>query len=291
MDQFREQYLDVEGRRTRILRGGRSGALTTVFVHGGTPGVTPFCSGSFIWGAAPARFAESRDVVVIDLPGAAGTDFGSEALTMTVLSRHVLSVLDGLGVQAADYVGHDLGGLIGIDLALSNSTRLRSLAVVASATAAPTADGLDNLLLLSPPAPLWGRDSQAWALDRLSYAHHHIDGALLDACVAAGQSAPHREAVKSMRDAHASVFAPSVARTKYSLWEACRNDGVRVPTQIVWGSHDPASSREQAFVLFTVIAKRQPATQFHVINRSGNFPFREQPETFHHVVSAFHEGL
>jgi hypothetical protein len=64
-----------------------------------------------------------------------------------------------------------------------------------------------------------------------------------------------------------------------------------VPTQIVWASHDPATSREQAYVLFKTISEKQTATQMHVINRSGSFPFREQPEAFHHVISAFQEGV
>ncbi|MGB7099862.1 MAG: hypothetical protein WBD95_14000 [Xanthobacteraceae bacterium] len=52
---------------------------------------------------------------------------------------------------------------------------------------------------------------------------------------------------------------------------------VPVPTQIVWASHDPATTREAGFVLFDVISGKQKATQFHVINRAGSFPFREQP--------------
>ena len=34
-----------------------------------------------------------------------------------------------------------------------------------------------------------------------------------------------------------------------------------VPTQIVWASHDPATSRDQAYVLFKTIAEKQTATQ------------------------------
>jgi pimeloyl-ACP methyl ester carboxylesterase len=291
MQGFRARYLDVAGRKTHILRGGRSDALNTIFVHGGIPGVTPYCSGSFMWGRTPSLFADQRDVICIDLPGCSGTEFGSEALTLPDLRQHVLDVMDALDIHKADYVGHDLGGLVGIEMALSAPSRMRSLSIVASAMSAPTADGLDNLLLVSPPQPLWGAGSQVWALDRLSYAHQHIDRALVDACVAAAEQAPHQDAVKSMRQTYASAFAPSVASTKYRLWEACRNDGVIVPVQIVWGSHDPTTTRENGVVLFNAIAKKQSATQFHLVNRSGHFPFREQPEAFHHIVAAFQEGL
>jgi 2-hydroxy-6-oxonona-2,4-dienedioate hydrolase len=161
--------------------------------------------------------------------------------------------------------------------------------VVSSAMTAPTADGLDNILLAAPPAPLWGRESQAWVFERLSYGHGHITPALLDACVAAGEGEAHRKSVEMAKSGNA--LAASMAKTRCALWDACRNKGIPVPTQIVWASHDPATTRDQAYVLFRTIAEKQTATHMHVINRSGSFPFREQPAAFHHVVSAFQDGV
>ena len=66
---------------------------------------------------------------------------------------------------------------------------------------------------------------------------------------------------------------------------------VPVPTQIVWASHDRATTREASFVLFDVISGKQKATQFHVINHAGSLPFREQPAAFHHIVASFGEGV
>ncbi len=159
---------------------------------------------------------------------------------------------------------------------------------MASQWSPPRGDGLDNLLLVSPPPPMWGRESQGWALERLSYSHAHIDAALLDACVKASEGAAHQDAIKQMREHYGRTFAPGMGTTRYRLWEACRGDGFKVPTQIVWASHDPSVfARRRVFVLYDVIARKQPAAHFHVINRAGNFPFREEPAVFHHVVSAF----
>jgi 2-hydroxy-6-oxonona-2,4-dienedioate hydrolase len=288
---LREQILDVGGRRSRILRGGKANAPAAIFIHGGIPGVTPFCSGAHIWGDTLDAFAATRDVIALDLPGSGGTALGSDPLTVDVIGRHVLGVLSALSVSSVDVVGHDLGGLIGLWLALEEPGKLRGLSIVASPVSAPSGDGLDNLLLVSPPQPLYSHESQDWALDRLSYSHAHVTATLLDACVAAGEGEPHRAAAGMMKEHYARTFMPSVNRTKYRLWEACRNDGVRVPVQLVWASHDPASSREAGFALFNAIAPRQPAAQFHLINRAGSFPFREQPESFHHVVAAFQEGV
>lgn len=66
---------------------------------------------------------------------------------------------------------------------------------------------------------------------------------------------------------------------------------VPVPTQIVWASHHRATAREASFVLFDVIASKQKVTQFHVINRAGSLPSREQPAAFRYIVVSFGEGV
>jgi pimeloyl-ACP methyl ester carboxylesterase len=78
---------------------------------------------------------------------------------------------------------------------------------------------------------------------------------------------------------------------KARLYELCRERGYPVPAQIVWGTHDPLGSFDQGLWLFRLIAQKQRVAQFHAINRAGALPFREEPEAFHQVVSAFLEAL
>lgn len=288
---LQELTINVAGVTTRILRDGRAGGPATMFLHGGIPGVTPFCSGTHIWGNSLARFLEDRDTIVPDLPGSGGTLQASGPLTVDVLARHVVDLMSALSIETVDIVGHDLGGLVGVLTALTHPARIRSLSIVASPMSAPTGDGLDSILFLSPPQPPWSRESQAWALERLSYVHTHIDAPLLDACVAASEGEAHRRAMDYMHHHYVRTFGPSVARTRYLLWETCRNNGVQVPVQIVWASHDPAVSREAGFVLFSTLARKQRAAQMHVINRAGSLPFRDQPAAFHHIVSSFQTGV
>ena len=285
-----EEIIQVSGRPARLLRGGSKSAPATVFVHGGLPGITPYCSGAYVWGGVLQRFMTDRQVIALDLPGNGGTAMTPEPLSVDVIGRFILAALDTLGIDACDLVVHDTSGIAGLWLALEAPKRLRSLSIVASQIATPQGDSLDNLLLLSPPAPLWGRDSQMWAFDRLSYSHLHLDPALVKACDAAAAGEPHRQAVAAA-ETTSKAFAKSVGVTKYRLWETVRGEGIRVPVQFVWGSHDPAAPREGGYVMFTAVARKQTACQFHMLNRAGSFPFREQPLAFHHVVSAFHAGI
>jgi pimeloyl-ACP methyl ester carboxylesterase len=291
MGALQEQAISVDGQTARLLRGGRSGAPAALFLHGGIPGITPFCGGSHIWGDSLNHSVNDRDVLAPDLPGSGGTAQSDAPLTIDALGRFSAALLKANSIEAADVVGHDVGGLVGIWMALHEPSRVRSLSIVASPMSAPTGDAVDDVVLASPPLPRWSRESQAWAIERLSYSHMHIDPRLLDACVAASTGEAHRKAAESMASHFAKSFAPSMNRTKALLWEVCRNAGLQVPTQIVWSNNDPAASREAGYVLFDIIARCQKAAQMHVINRAGSFPFREQPRAFHHIVASFGEGV
>jgi pimeloyl-ACP methyl ester carboxylesterase len=292
MTTLKAETVQVQGLPTRVLRRGRRGAPAALFVHGATPGVTPYCGGAHLWGGVLDRFAEERQVVVPDLPGSGGTGLPSGAFAFDALVAHVDALIGALELRDVHLVGHDLGGLIGLVLAMDKPERLASVSVVASAMSAPQGDSLDDLVFQSPPPPRWSRGSQAWALERVSYSHFPLDAALLDACTAAAEGPAHRAAVEAMAgDGYGRRFVPSMTRAKMRLWEKARTDGIAVPVQLVWGSHDPTTSEERGAVLFATLAARQTAVHYHLINRAGNLPFRDQPEMFHHVVAAFQDGV
>lgn len=303
-----QETIPVSGVTTRVLRGGGGGsdAAALVFIHGGVPGVTPYANGTHIWGDCLTRFAGEGPVIALDLPGSGGTMLPTGAdLSIGMLAKHVRDTLNTLGISRAHLVGHDIGGVVALDLACDASTDsadaqgkpnakntlVAAVSVVASVAAAPTGDGVENLTFAHPPPPLWGRDSQQWALERISYSHHHIDAALLNACVAAAQGAPHSAAMAAMaKGAHAEQFAPSLTKAKMRFYEITRGAGLAMPVQVIWGTHDPLGTIDHGMWLYRIVAKRQAAAHFHLINRAGALPFREEPDAFHQVLAAFHDA-
>jgi pimeloyl-ACP methyl ester carboxylesterase len=293
MTTLKEETVQVGGTSTRLLRGGPKSAPAALFLHGGTPGVTPFCAGAHLWGSALERFLGERQVVAPDLPGSGGTAVpASGALTFDGLATHASGLMDALELRDVHIVGHDLAGLIALFLAMEQPQRFASISVVASAISAPQGDSLDDLVFADPPTPLWSRLSQKWALERLCYSHYAVDDALVDACVAAAEEAAHQGAIALLGgDTYGRGFEAAATRAKMRLWELLRTTGLKVPVQLVWGSHDPTTTRERGATLYSALAERQTATHFHVVNRAGNLVFRDQPEAFHHVVAAFQDGV
>jgi pimeloyl-ACP methyl ester carboxylesterase len=242
-----------------------------VFIHGGVPGVTPYASGPHIWGPVLERF---RDATAIEITGN----------TVDALAQSARKAIEGKG--KSHLVGHDLGGLLALGLAIEAPQLVSAVTAVASVAASPTGDGVGDFTFAHPPKPLWSRESQRWALERVSYSHHHVDNRLLDACVSAAAKQ------QSMApETYAEQFVPSLMKAKSRLYEVCRTEGIKAPCQVIWGSHDPLATFDQGLWLFRGIAQKQRVAQFHVINRTGALPFREEPAAFHHVVSAFSEGL
>ena len=242
-----------------------------VFIHGGIPGVTPYASGPHIWGSVLKRF---ENAIAIEVSGQ----------TVDAMTQSVRKALEGKG--RCHLVGHDLGGLLAFNVAIESPQLASAVTAVASVAAAPTGDGVPDVTFAHPPKPLYGKASQRWALERISYAHHHVDDALLSECEKAA-----RKQQPITPDAYANEFVPSLMKAKSRFYEVCRTEGIKVPCQIIWGSHDPLGTFDHGLWLFRGVAQKQKAAQFHVINRAGALPFREEPVAFHQVLAAFADAV
>jgi pimeloyl-ACP methyl ester carboxylesterase len=242
-----------------------------VFIHGGVPGVTPYASGPHIWGSVLSKF---DGAIAIEVKGQ----------TVDALTQSVRQAIEGKG--RCHLVGHDLGGLLAFNVAIEAPQMVSAVTAVASVAAAPTGDGVPDVTLAHPPKPLYGKESQRWALERVSYSHHHIDEGLLGECEKAA-----RKQHPITPEALANDFVPSLMKAKSRFYEVCRSEGIKVPCQIIWGSHDPLGTLDHGLWLFRGVAQKQRAAHFHVINRAGALPFREEPAAFHQVVSAFADAV
>ncbi|HLG84524.1 MAG TPA: pyrimidine utilization protein D [Bradyrhizobium sp.] len=103
-------YYEVHGRGTPILLSAGMGG-----------------SGSF-WQPQLAALARHHQVILYDHVGTGRSARGERSIAG--MADDVVSVLDAAGVDAAHLVGHAIGGIVGLELAIRHPGRLRSLAVV-----------------------------------------------------------------------------------------------------------------------------------------------------------------
>lgn len=109
------QYYDIQGAGPPLL---------LVAGMGGTANY---------WAEQVAHFSRSRTVITYDQRGT-GRSSHEPVASIEQLRDDLLALLDGLGMDSVDYLGHSTGGNIGQIIAIENPGRLRKLVIYASTT-------------------------------------------------------------------------------------------------------------------------------------------------------------
>ena len=125
------ETLEVEGQRIRYLGLGEGDGTPIVFIHG-------FGGDLNNWQFNQEALAAGRTTYALDLPGHGGStkDLGADA-DAGGLAGAVLGFMDAKGIDRAHLVGHSLGGVIALDLALNHPGRVRSVTAICSAGLGP----------------------------------------------------------------------------------------------------------------------------------------------------------
>lgn len=238
------RFVDLETPpvRTHVFESGRAdGDPPLVFVHGSD------AFGAFL---APlvAQFDDAR-VVGFDRPGYGLSDpfVYTEGDFRRTLVETVEGVVDDLGAERVDLVGHSMGGHAGVRFALQRPERVRRLITVGAIPGFPGTKPPFPIRLLT--VPVLGRliqrlqkPSRETVLDvaeifgeRAAIQEHP---ALIEAIVAHVSDPASAEAGFSEFNAIGSIrgWRPSVRLREDDL------SGLEPPTLVIWGDRDPLGS-------------------------------------------------
>lgn len=119
---FREERVASGGRHTRALVGGDGPPV--VLLHG-----WPMTSLEWRF-VAPALAAGGRRAVAVDLPGLGGSGPASDGYDTVAVASDILTAADALGIGRFALVGHDVGGMVAVSLALAAPERVTALCCV-----------------------------------------------------------------------------------------------------------------------------------------------------------------
>jgi pimeloyl-ACP methyl ester carboxylesterase len=78
------------------------------------------------------RFARTRRVIAIEAQGHGHTADRDGSITLERMAADVVGVLDHLGVERADLVGHSVGGMTAVGVAVAHPARVRTLTVLSA---------------------------------------------------------------------------------------------------------------------------------------------------------------
>lgn len=103
-----------------------SGSKTLVIVHG-------LASNAGFWREVIPQLSKDYRLIVVDLPGYGKSQKGELPIGMQYYADVVAKLVDDLQLKNVSYVGHSMGGQIGITLALSHPEKIDKLVLAATA--------------------------------------------------------------------------------------------------------------------------------------------------------------
>ena len=242
-------YAEVDGCKTRLRRGGTGAPL--LFLHGanGAPVVMPFME----------KLAQRFDVLVPEHPGYGKSDEPEWLENIHDLAYFYLDFLKALSLSNVTLVGTSMGGWIAMEMAVRDTSRIKSLVLVSPAGV--TAPGLRaaDIFLMAP--------------------EEAVRNLFVDRKLAEARLAQPEDIDISLKNRHT---------TARLAWEPRLHDPflpkwlhrIDVPVKLVWGRED----RILPVGLAEVLAQRIPGAQVHILENCGHLPHAEKPDEFVDIV-------
>lgn len=116
----RHRFVTARGVRVHVAEAGADSAPAVVLLHG-------FPQHWYVWRQVMADLAADRHVIAVDLPGFGWSDPAAHGYSTAQRVRDLVALLDELGIDEADLVGHDWGARLAFRVALDAPARVRRL--------------------------------------------------------------------------------------------------------------------------------------------------------------------
>ncbi|HET9350462.1 MAG TPA: alpha/beta hydrolase [Burkholderiales bacterium] len=246
---FADGYVEVDGCKTHLRRGGRGEPL--LFLHGanGAPVVLPFME----------KLAQRFDVLIPEHPGYGKSDEPEWLENIHDIAYFYLDFLKQLNLKNVTVVGSSMGGWIAMEMAVRDTSRLKSL--VLSSPAGITAPGVRaaDIFLMAP--------------------EEMVRNLFVDQKLAEARLAQPEDVDISLKNRHT---------TARLAWEPRLHDPylpkwlhrIDVPVKIVWGRQD----RILPVAFVDVYRKLLPKADISIIENCGHLPHAERPDEFVKII-------
>lgn len=246
---FSDTYIEVDGCRTHLRRGGRGEPL--LYLHGasGAPAVLPFME----------KLASRFDVLVPEHPGYGLSDEPEWLENIHDVAYFYLDFLKQLNLTGVTLVGSSIGGWIALEIAVRDMSRLKSLVLVSPAgIAAPNVQPAD--IFLMPPEDV-------------------VKNLFYDEKLAQARLAQPEDIDISLKNRHTTArlaWEPRLHDPFLTKWL----HRIEIPVKIIWGRHDRIFPVKYVDEFRRVL----PQAQIHIVENAGHLPQAEKPDEFVELV-------
>lgn len=137
---FIDSYIEVNGCRTHLRRGGAGEPLLFLHGAGGAPAIMPFME----------KLAARFDVLVPEHPGYGLSDEPGWLENIHDMAYFYLDFLEALQLSKVTVVGNSMGGWMAMEMAVRSTARLKAVVLVSPAGIRAPGVPPADIFLLSP---------------------------------------------------------------------------------------------------------------------------------------------
>ncbi len=254
-----ESEVTVAGHTIRVLRGGSGPTMLYLHGAGGLGGWAPYMDG----------LAASFDLIVPEHPGFGAGEDPPWLDTIHDEAYFYLGFLDALDLTDVHLVGMSIGGWLAAEIAVRNTSRLKSLTLCGAAGNHVKGVKKGDFFLWQPE-------------ERVRNSFH--DQAVADKILA--QPVDEAQQVINLHNARTTALLAWQPRLydphlRKWLWR------VDIPTHVIWADDDkilPLAYGEEYVRLI-------PGAELSVIEACGHLMHVEKPEVFARTVTDFIQGV
>ena len=250
-----ESTFDYNGSNVFLRRGGAGAPLLFLHGAGGIPDWLPFLD----------KLSDDFDVIAPDHPTFGRSDEPGWVEDVADMAYFYLDFLENNGLENVHLVGQSLGGWIALEMAIRNTSRIKTLTLVGAA-------GIR--IKGQPAADIFIMDDEELARVLL------VDEDRIQAMLAMELTEEQQDTAIKNKVATARLgWQPRLFNPRLRKWM----HRIDVPTHIVWGAADKLIPPSYA-AEFQRLIEGSKAT---VIDGCGHLPNIEQVEAFVDAVGGF----
>ena len=119
-------HINVDGLDTFVRTAGSKSAPPVLLIHGGGMGTS-----STVWRHVMVELAKTNYVIAADAPGFGLSGIPAGDYDISVITKHLLHMLDALKIDRVSVVGHSMGGQIAMRMVAENPERVNKMVLMA----------------------------------------------------------------------------------------------------------------------------------------------------------------
>lgn len=268
---FTQQYIDVDGIRTRVATAGDPSRPAVLLLHG---------TGGHWEAYAPTIGALAEEYFVI-APDMVGNGFSTKPkvpYTTHFYLQHALGVLDHFGVEKASVFGMSLGAWVAARFGLEHPERTEKLVLMSPAGLMARASNMARIKRQRTAAVT----NPDWATIKAMFDHLIADEAnRIDDIIALRQSVYQLPETLETIDSMLTLQEEDVRKANLLSEDDWRN--IAAPTLVVVASKDVDEYMSTSHQILKLIPNAEALEMPEV----AHWPCFEEPETFNPAALAF----